>query len=76
MMPRPSVAHKVNFFNPRSIRFLSFGAEVGRGGEGRIERTDVLGSMESHASSLSGEGGCLNLGSLVKVFVMGPGGSR
>lgn len=38
------------------------------------ERTDVLGRIESQASSLSAEGGCLNLGSLVKVFVMEPGG--
>lgn len=35
----------------------------------------LLGRMPRHASSLSGEGGCLNLSSMVKVLDMGPGGA-
>ena len=58
------------------VRFLFFQARrLGGEWENWNGRTYVLGRMESHAPSLSGEGGCLNLGSLVKVLVMGPGGS-
>ena len=35
----------------------------------------LLGRMLRHASSLSGEGLCLNLSSRVNVLVMGPGGA-
>ena len=75
MMPRPSVGHKSRVLNSRSIASFRRGGE-GRGAGKGIEQTYVLGRMESQASLLSAEGGCLNRGSLVKVLAMGPGGSR